>query len=150
MARRVIGFPPRRSDRFVHHWRTPDAAFFKVRTVDGKHYLLRYDESKDLWTLQDDFDGVGLLARTSIELISVEPKAIREAESRIAGCKRCRSAESEYCSIRSSPRSSKGMELLNLSWRNPQSVRIAEVRFRRKRWRSRTVGSKWRNPFDDG
>jgi len=38
-------------------WRSPDAAFFRVPTVDGKHCLLRYDESQDQRTLQSDFDG---------------------------------------------------------------------------------------------
>jgi len=76
-------------------WRSPDATFFKVRTADGKHYLLRYAGSQGLWTLQSDFDGAELLVRSSIELVSVEPKVIREAESRITGCERCRPEESE-------------------------------------------------------
>lgn len=25
-------------------WRSPDAAFFKVRSTEGKRYVLRYDE----------------------------------------------------------------------------------------------------------
>jgi hypothetical protein len=28
-------------------WRSPDAEYFKVRTRDGKHYLLRYEERQD-------------------------------------------------------------------------------------------------------
>ena len=67
-------------------WRSPGAIFFKVRSTEGKEYLLQYDERKDEWTLQSGFDGDALLARPSIELISVEPKAIRETESKIAGC----------------------------------------------------------------
>jgi hypothetical protein len=71
-------------------WRSPDTLFFKVRSTEGKQYLLRYDEQTDRWTLQNGFDGNALLARPSITLISVEPKAIRKAESKIAGCERCR------------------------------------------------------------
>ncbi len=76
-------------------WRSPDAAFFKVRTTNGKHYVLRHDETEDQWALQSDFDGAELLSRSSIELVTVEPKAIREAESRIVACERCRPKESE-------------------------------------------------------
>jgi hypothetical protein len=76
-------------------WQEPNAEYFKVRSVDGKLYLLRYDERADEWTLQSGFDGDELLARPGIELITVEPKAIREAESRIAGCERCCPADAE-------------------------------------------------------
>jgi hypothetical protein len=54
-------------------WRSPGATFFKVRTAMGKHYLLRYVEVSDRWTLQSDFDGAELFARTSIEMVAVEP-----------------------------------------------------------------------------
>jgi hypothetical protein len=50
-------------------WRSPEAEYFKVRTITGKHYLLRHDETKDQWTLQSDFDGAELLTRPSIELV---------------------------------------------------------------------------------
>lgn len=76
-------------------WRSPDASFYKVRTTDRKRYVLRYHEKQDLWTLQSDFDGAQLLARTSIELVNVEPAAIRDAESQIAGCEQCRPDESD-------------------------------------------------------
>jgi hypothetical protein len=62
---------------------------------EGKQYLLRYAERLDQWTLQSGFDGDALLARPSIELISVDPKNMREAESKIAGCERCRPDESQ-------------------------------------------------------
>jgi hypothetical protein len=39
-------------------WRDPQAEYFKVRTTDGKVFLLRYDERADEWTLQSGFDGV--------------------------------------------------------------------------------------------
>src|SRR5262245_13152084 len=71
-------------------WQEPNAEYFKVRTVDGKLYLLRYDEREDEWTLQSGFDGDALLARPGIELITVDSKDILEAQSRISGCERCR------------------------------------------------------------
>jgi hypothetical protein len=78
-----------------NQWRSPDAACFKVRTTGGKRYLLRYEEGQDQWTLQSDFNGAELFTRPSIELITVEGKAIREAESQIAACERCRPERSE-------------------------------------------------------
>ena len=45
------------------NWQEPNAEYFKVRTVDGKLYLLRYDEHADEWTLQSGFDGDELLDR---------------------------------------------------------------------------------------
>ena len=82
-------------DAVENQWRSPEAKYFKVRTAGGKHYLLRYEEGQDQWMLQSDFDGVELLTRPSIELVTIEPKAIRNAESRIAACERCRPEASE-------------------------------------------------------
>ena len=76
-------------------WQEPNAENFKVRTVDGKLYLLRYDEHEDEWTLQSGFDGDSLLARPGIDLITVDSKAILEAQSRFAGCERCRGDEAQ-------------------------------------------------------
>src|SRR5678816_3580404 len=76
-------------------WYDPNAEYFKVRTVDGKRYLLRCDAQTNEWSLQSGFDGAELLARTSITLVTVEPQAIRESEQRIAGCERCRPEHSE-------------------------------------------------------
>jgi hypothetical protein len=76
-------------------WRSPEAELFKVRTTDEKHYVLRYDEGQDQWTLRSDFHGAELLARSSVELITVAATAVREAEARIDGCERCRPEESE-------------------------------------------------------
>src|SRR5678816_4159414 len=64
-------------------WYDPNAEYFKVRTVDGKRYLLRCDAQTSEWSLQSGFDGAELLARTSITLVTVDPQAIREAERRI-------------------------------------------------------------------
>jgi hypothetical protein len=46
-------------------WYDPNAEHFKVRTVDGKSYLLRCDSETNEWTLQRGFDGAELLARAS-------------------------------------------------------------------------------------
>src|SRR5688572_7352878 len=76
-------------------WYDPNAEYFKLRTADGKRYVLRYSEMDDAWTLQSAFDGAALLERRSITLVTVDAKAIREAEQRIAGCERCRGDEAE-------------------------------------------------------
>ena len=76
-------------------WYDPDAEYFRVRTTDGKRYILRYDERQNEWTLRSGFDGDELLARPGTELITVEPRSIRQAESQIAGCDSCRPHESE-------------------------------------------------------
>jgi hypothetical protein len=36
----------------VDRWQDPNAEYFKVRTTDGKVYLLRYDQHEDESTLQ--------------------------------------------------------------------------------------------------
>lgn len=74
-------------------WYEPAAEYFRVRTTDGKRYLLRYDEQGDAWSLQSGFDGDELLARPGTEMVTVGPEAIREAERRIAGCEHCRGEE---------------------------------------------------------
>ena len=66
-----------------------------MRTTDGKRYILRYDGRDGQWTLQSGFGGEELLARPGIEFVSVEPATIRTAESKIAGCERCRNDEAE-------------------------------------------------------
>jgi len=76
-------------------WYDPNAEYFKVRTTEGKRYILRYAEGENQWTQQSGFDGAELLARPGIELVTVEPSAIRQVELKIAGCERCRSDESE-------------------------------------------------------
>lgn len=67
----------------------PDAEYFRVRTTDDKRYLLRYDRPQDEWTLQNDFDGVELLSRPSIEVVTVGAAQIREAERQLEGCEHC-------------------------------------------------------------
>ena len=52
----------------LEQWYQPYATYFKVRSTEGKTYLLRYHEEADEWTLQSGFDGDELLARPSIQL----------------------------------------------------------------------------------
>jgi hypothetical protein len=70
-------------------WYEPEAMYFRVRTTEGKRYILRYDEQNDEWTLQSGFDGDGLLARPSIQLITVDAETIRRAEKEIESCEHC-------------------------------------------------------------
>jgi hypothetical protein len=76
-------------------WYDSNGEYFKVRTTEGKRYILRYSESENQWTLQSGFDGAELLSRPGIELITVESSAVRQAELKIAGCERCRADESK-------------------------------------------------------
>jgi hypothetical protein len=39
-------------DAVEDRWYDPNAEYFKIRTPEGKRYLLRYDQRDDLWTLQ--------------------------------------------------------------------------------------------------
>jgi hypothetical protein len=76
-------------------WQKPRAEYFKVRTRSGKRYLLRYDEAAGQWTLRSGFDGDELFARPNVELIPVCAEHIGQAESRIAGCERCRPEDAD-------------------------------------------------------
>jgi hypothetical protein len=69
--------------------------FFKVRTTEGKRFILRYTESDDEWTLQSGFVGDQLLARPSIELVTVDPEVIRRAEEEIESCEHCHPDDAE-------------------------------------------------------
>jgi hypothetical protein len=71
-------------------WYSPDGQFFKVRTTDEKHYILRYAEGDDEWTLQSGFNGDELLARPGVEIVTINPPTIRDAEGRIESCEHCR------------------------------------------------------------
>ncbi len=73
----------------------PDAEYFRVRTTDDKRYLLRYDRHNDEWTLQSDFDGPELLARPGIEVFTVDPSQVRQAESQIECCEHCHPGDAE-------------------------------------------------------
>ena len=50
-------------------WYEPDAMYFRVRTTEGRRYILRFDEQADEWALQSGFDGDELLARPSIQIV---------------------------------------------------------------------------------
>jgi len=67
----------------LDQWFEPSAIYFKVKSTEGKTYLLRYDEGTDEWTLQSGLDGDELLTRPSIEIITVEADVIRWAEKEI-------------------------------------------------------------------
>lgn len=76
-------------------WRTPSGNFFKVR-AEGKRFILRYDEQRDEWTLQSAYDGKESFARSEVQVITVDPAVIREAEKRIESCERCHPADAEW------------------------------------------------------
>jgi hypothetical protein len=76
-------------------WYEPEAMDFRVRTTEGKRFILRYDESEDEWTLQSGFDGDELLARPSIELVTVDADVIRRAEKEIESCEHCHPEDAE-------------------------------------------------------
>ena len=64
----------------LDQWYQPYATYFKVQSTKGKTYLLRYDAETDEWTLQSAFDGDELLARPSIELVTVDSAIAKKAE----------------------------------------------------------------------
>jgi len=66
-----------------------------VQTLEGKTYLLRYDEETDEWTLQSGFDGDELLARSSIELVTIDRATAKKAEQQIESCEHCHAADAE-------------------------------------------------------
>ena len=70
-------------------WYEPEAIYFRVRTTEGKRYILPYDESEDEWSLQSGFDAEELLARPGIRLVTVEADVIRRAEEEIESCEHC-------------------------------------------------------------
>src|SRR6185436_16807640 len=76
-------------------WRTPDARCFLVR-AEGKRYVLSCNEQSGEWALESELDGAELFARPNIELVTVGPEAIREAELRMGGCEKCRPDESDH------------------------------------------------------
>jgi hypothetical protein len=67
----------------LDQWYEPSATYFKVQITDRKTYLLRYDEEADEWTLQSGFDGDELLARPSIELVTVDSVLQRRRNSKL-------------------------------------------------------------------
>jgi hypothetical protein len=82
-------------DAVLDRWYEPSATYFKAQSTEGKTYLLRYDEEADEWTLQSGFDGDELLARPSIELVTVDPAMVEKAEQQIELCEHCHAAGAE-------------------------------------------------------
>ena len=79
----------------LDHWYEPTATYFKVQTTEGTRYLLRYDEAFDEWTLQSGFDGDELLARPSIELVTVDSVIAKNVEQQIESCEHCHPGDAE-------------------------------------------------------
>ena len=79
----------------LDQWYQPYATYFKVQTVECKTGLLPYDEETDEWTLQSGFDGDELLARLSIELVTVGSVIAKKAEQQIESCEHCHPADAE-------------------------------------------------------
>src|SRR5262249_21030462 len=82
-------------DAVLDQWHEPSATYFKVDSTEGKTYLLRYDEEAVEWTLQSGFDRDELLARPSIELVTVDAVIARKAEQQIESCEHCHPADAE-------------------------------------------------------
>ena len=76
-------------------WYEPEAMYFRIRTTEGKRFILRFNESDDEWTLQSGFDGDELLARPSIELVTVDTDVVRRAEKEIESCEQCHPDDAE-------------------------------------------------------
>jgi hypothetical protein len=80
-------------------WYEPEAMYFRVRTTEGKRYILRYREADDEWTLQSGFDGGELLSRPGTQLLSVDPDVIRRAKKMIIACEHCHPEDANIPSI---------------------------------------------------
>src|SRR5262249_12009850 len=79
----------------LDQWYEPSATYFKVQSIEGKTYLLRYDENTDEWTLQSGFDGDELLMRPSIELVTVDSATVEKAAHPIESCEHCHPGDAE-------------------------------------------------------
>src|SRR5262249_33553862 len=79
----------------LDQWYEPSTTYFKVQSVEGKTYLLRYDEETDEWTLQTGFDGDELLARPGIELVTVDPATAKEPARQLGSCEHCHPNDAE-------------------------------------------------------
>jgi hypothetical protein len=79
----------------LDQWHEPSGTYFKVRMIERKVYLLRYDGEGDEWTLQSGFDGNELFARPSIEFITVGSEVIHRAEKLTESCEHCHPGDAE-------------------------------------------------------
>jgi hypothetical protein len=82
-------------DGVLDQWYHPYATYFKVQTTEGKTYLLRYDEETDEWTLQSGFDGDELLARPSIEQVTVDSLIVKNVKQQVESCDHCHPEDTE-------------------------------------------------------
>src|SRR5207249_6011908 len=79
----------------LDQWYEPSATYFKVKTTEGKVYLLRYDGQADEWTLQNGFDSDELLQRPGVELVAVDRVTALKAEQQIESCEHCHPDDAE-------------------------------------------------------
>jgi hypothetical protein len=79
----------------LDQWYEPSATYFKVQSTEGKTYLLRYDQQEDEWTSQSGFDGDELLARPSIQMVTVDSATAKKAEQQIESCEHCHPQDAE-------------------------------------------------------
>src|SRR5262245_37415087 len=61
----------------------------------ARRFILKYNESEDEWTLQSGFDGDELLARPSLELVTIDSVIAKKAEHQIESCEHCHPADAE-------------------------------------------------------
>src|SRR5215468_5279842 len=64
-------------DAVIDQWYEESASYSKVPTAEGKTYLLGYDEEEQECTLQSGSDGGELLAKPSIELVTVDSAIVK-------------------------------------------------------------------------
>jgi hypothetical protein len=81
-------------DHVEAQWYSPDAQYFKVLSA-GRRYLLRLEDSQDLWTLQSAYDGAELFTRANIQLLTIDDVVIKRAEQVIESCEFCNVDEAE-------------------------------------------------------
>jgi hypothetical protein len=98
----------------IDQWYEPSATYFKVQSIEGKTYLLRYDEREDEWTLKSGFDGDELLMRPSIELVTVDPDVIRRAEKEIEFCEHSHPDDARFRSTGYALRLQASVDLMSL------------------------------------
>jgi hypothetical protein len=73
----------------IQRWREPFFEFFKVRTTNGKKFVLRCERDTEEWALCSEYDCAELMCRPSIELIVVDAVTVRRAEGLMESCQHC-------------------------------------------------------------
>jgi hypothetical protein len=109
-----------------------------VQSTEGKTYLIRYDEREDEWTLHGGFDGDELIARPSIELLTVDGATASKAEQQIESCEHCHpdDAEIPFDWLLAEVRKRGPFEFVLSEWHDAQIASTRSVR--RRRWVKRT------------